>query len=241
MSRLDSLHPSPASALRAALLAFVVLLLVLGAVGVPTAGADDGSGSAPAQSASPGVAAPNAGTPNWATPGWVVVIGLGALLAIVGVGCAIAVLGAVLPRVATTMERQAKESGGGAFLYGSLTLLGIFAALALAARVHAHVAAGLAILLGVPAFLLLLAGSLGTFPMLGERLLGAKGATASPLLRSIVAALALGLGLAPGLARGVEAWVFLLGLVVTGWPLGVGIAATLHRYRGARAGRAKAT
>jgi len=170
------------------------------------------------------------------SPEGVLLAAVGVLVGVAGIGCAVAVLGAVVPRLSASMERQTREGGSGSpFLYGSLVLVGLFAALAGAARVHPHVAGALAVLLGVPASLLILAGSLGTYPVLGERLLGERGASASPVRRCVTAALALGLGLAPSLALHLYPLAFLLGLAATGWPLGVGLAAALGRLRRPRA------
>ena len=182
-------------------------------------------------------AAHAAGSATPMTPEWAFLAALAVVVGVAGIGCAVAVVGAVVPRLSASMERQAREGGSGSpFLYGSLVLVGLFAALAGAAQLHAHVAGALAVLLGVPACLLMLAGSLGTLPVLGERILGERSAAASPLRRCVTAALALGLGLAPSLALRLYPLAFLLGLAATGWPLGVGLAGALGRLRRPRTG-----
>ncbi len=117
----------------------------------------------------------------FAVVGWVAVI----IASVAGIGCVAAILGALFPRIAAATDRQARAAAPTtAVLVGSL-LCPWASSPSSPASSHAGggTAAGLAfLLLGVPAVLLLLAGSIATFPLLGERLLGARGPAASPLL-----------------------------------------------------------
>jgi hypothetical protein len=178
-----------------------------------------------------GTAGADPGEPWWRDhPGAGVAAGFGVALLVVlgvaGLGAAVAVLGAVLPRLQAAMDARAREGGGA--LSGSLLALGILAAAA--ALSHAGpVGRGAGAILALAAAAVALAGALATVPLLGERLLGARGAAASPLLRCVTGALALGLAFLPALALRLWPLAFLLGLVVVGWPLGVALAGVLRR------------
>jgi|GEM_PF-3354085 len=171
----------------------------------------------------PAAAAPPAGP--LAVVGWAAVI----VASVAGVGCVAAILGALFPRIAAAADRQARATAPtSALLVGSLLCLGLVAVLAGLSNAGGGTAAGLAfLLLGVPAVLLLLAGSTATIPLLGERLLGARGPDASPLRRSIIGSLALGAALLPGVVFQLHALGFLVAMAVLGWPVGVGLSAVL--------------
>jgi hypothetical protein len=163
---------------------------------------------------------------------WAAVI----VASVAGFGCVTAILGALFPRVAGATDRQARAAAPtSALLVGSLLALGLVALLAGLAHAGGPAAGVAFLLLGVPALLLLLAGSLATVPLLGERLLGARGPAASPLWRSIVGSLALGAALLPGVVFQFHAVGFLVAMAVFGWPLGVGLSALLAWRRARRA------
>ena len=149
------------------------------------------------------------------------------LLASAGVGCAIALVGVVAPRLRDFVDAAARPaSAGRVFLVGSLVLGGVLFAVMGASRVDSSVVHTVTvILLGVPTFLLFAVGALGAIPLLGERLLGARGADASPLRRSITATLAIGVAIVPAYAFGATILGLLVGLVGLAWPLGAGIEA----------------
>jgi hypothetical protein len=160
--------------------------------------------------------------------------GIGALvlLALVGFGCAVALLGAVFPAVQAAADRRARALGAGwPFVVGSLVAVGVLLALGAAAGTRSQGLVGAVLLLVVlPAFLLTLLGLLAGLPLLGERMLGAKGPDASPLKRSIVASVALGLGVLPGVIFPPLAGVSALAILTAcGWPLGLGLATVLRR------------
>ncbi|MFO0932511.1 MAG: hypothetical protein U1E39_07360 [Planctomycetota bacterium] len=197
----------------AAASALLLASTVTAAADVPPAGRDAGGGAA-------------------ALAGWVVVI----VASVAGFGCVAAILAALFPRVAAATDRQARASAPTtALLVGSLLALGLVALLAGLSHAGGHGAAVAFLLLGVPAMLLLLAGSLATVPLLGERLLGARGPSAAPLTRSVVGSLALGAALLPGLVFQLHAVAFLVAMAVFGWPLGVGLSALLAWRRARRA------
>ncbi|HVG94732.1 MAG TPA: hypothetical protein VND21_09810 [Planctomycetota bacterium] len=178
-----------------------------------------------------GTAAADGGDAYWRDhPGAGVAAGFGvallAMLGVAGLGAAVAVLGAVVPRLQATMDLRAREGGG--LLSGSLVAVGALAAAAAVAQAGA-VGRGAAALVVLAAAALALAGALATLPLLGERLLGARGAEASPLRRSVTGALALGLAFLPALALHLWPLAFLLGLVVVGWPLGVCLSGVMRR------------
>ena len=133
--------------------------------------------------------------------------------------------------LASATDRQARLGSSAAQgLLGSLAVAGVLARHR--GRRPAGVADGrgiVGIALGGPALLLAIAGSLGTVPLLGERLLGAAGARASPLRRAIVGSVALGLAFVPGLAFRFYPLALLLVVPLIGWPLGVAVAAWLAR------------
>lgn len=164
----------------------------------------------------------------------IVLVVLGAAIGVVGMGCAYAVLAAVFPSLASATDRQARLGSSAAQgLLGSLAVAGVLVAIAGVAQLGSPMAAGIVgIALGGPALLLSIAGSLGTVPLLGERLLGAAGAAASPLRRAIVGSVALGLAFVPGLAFRFYPLALLLVVPLIGWPLGVAVAAWLARGRG---------
>ena len=176
--------------------------------------------------------------PREAEAGAVTLVAWAAVIvaSVAGFGCVAAILAALFPRVAAATDRQARASAPtSALLVGSLLALGLVALLAGLAHAGGAGASIGFLLLGVPASLLLLAGSLATLPLLGERLLGARGPAASPLGRSIVGSLALGAALLPGVVFQLHAVGFLVAMAVFGWPLGVGLSALLAWRRGRRA------
>ena len=158
-------------------------------------------------------------------------IGVAVLLAVAGIGCALATIGVILPSLRAAMDRHARASSPAwATVVGVLVGLGVAAAAGGAHHVGSHVVAGIVVLLlVVPAALLGLAGSLATVPLLGERLMGSKGLDASPLKRSVVGSVVLGLAI---LASSV---VHPLGVLMVagtlGWPLGIGVGALVGRVR----------
>jgi hypothetical protein len=155
----------------------------------------------------------------------------GGVIAVAGVGCAAAVLGAAFPAVSRANDRTARESGATApMLVGALVVLGTLAALSGAAKAGPAATWIAAVLLALPTSLLWLAGWTACAPLLGERL-GASGVAASPLKRSVVASLAIAVAAAPLLLVKFVPAVVLLGLVVFGWPTGVGLLATIARFR----------
>jgi hypothetical protein len=167
-----------------------------------------------------------------AAVGGMVAMVLGGLLAAAGVGCAVALVGAVVPRLRDGVEASARgASAGRLWLVGCLALGGVLLALGALAKIGvATVSAVAAIALGVPTLALLLVGALGAIPLLGERLLGDAGAAASPLRRSVTASVALGLGLLPAFVPILVPLGFLVGLVALAWPLGVGIQAASRLF-----------
>jgi hypothetical protein len=154
--------------------------------------------------------------------------------AVAGIGCMLAVLAVVFPRVAAAVDRQARAGTPTVpLLLGSLVVVGVLAVLSGASHFGGKTGGGLAfLLLGLPALLLLLAGSTATVPLLGERLLGARGPSRSPLIRAILGAVTLGAAILPTLA-GLHFLTVLLGCAVFGWPVGVALASLLGR-RGAK-------
>ena len=175
-----------------------------------------------------------------------VLVGAGAvlagILALVGLGCFVAVLGAVAPRVAAAAEREARAgSPTGPLLVGSLVVLGALALVAAAAKAGGTAAAVAFVVLGLPVTALLLAGVTATIPLLGERLLGAGGAAASPLRRSIVGALALGFAPVPTVVLQLHPLTFVVLMAALGWPVGVGLATVLARRRAPSAPEATAS
>ncbi len=170
----------------------------------------------------------------------IVLVVLGAALGVVGTGCAYAVLAAVFPSLAQATDRQARLGSSAAQgLLGCLAVAGVLVAIAGVAQLGSPTAdAIVGIALGGPTLLLAIAGSLGTVPLLGERLLGipapgaGRGAEASPLRRAIVGSVALGLAFVPGLAFRFYPLALLLVVPLVGWPLGVAVAAWLARGRG---------
>jgi hypothetical protein len=159
-------------------------------------------------------------------------------LALVGFGCAVALLGAVFPALQAAADRRARALGAGwPFVVGSLAALGVLLALGAAAGTRSQaVIGGVFLLVVLPAGLLALLGCLAGLPLLGERMLGAKGPSASPLRRSIVASVALGLGVLPGAVFPPLAGVSALAvLIAVGWPLGLGLATVLRRADPAKA------
>ena len=152
---------------------------------------------------------------------------LASLLACVGVGCAVALVGVVAPRLRDFVDSAARSaSAGRMLLIGSLVLGGVLLALAAISKLDSSVVMTIAgIVLALPTFLLFVLGVLGALPLLGERLLGAGGATASPLRRSVTATLSIGLAIVPSFAFGATILGLLVGLVALAWPLGAGIEA----------------
>jgi hypothetical protein len=162
------------------------------------------------------------------------VLGLffGALIAVVGTGCAAAVLGAAFPGVARANDRTARAGGATVpTLVGALVVLGTLAALSGASKAGEAATWVALLLLALPTSLLWLAGWTACAPLLGERMLGARGVSASPLLRAVTASLSIALAAVPALlARFVPATV-LLALVAFGRPTGVGLLAAIASVR----------
>jgi len=167
-----------------------------------------------------------------AAVGGIVAMVLGGLLASAGVGCAVALVGAVVPRLRDGVDAAARGAPAGRlWLVGSLALGGVLLALAALAKTGvAAVSVVAAIALGIPTLVLFLVGALGAIPLLGERLLGGSGPAASPLARSVTASMALTLGLLPAFVPMLVPLGFLVGLVGLGWPLGVGIQAASRLF-----------
>ncbi len=155
----------------------------------------------------------------------IVAIVLAGLLASAGIGCTIALLGVVIPRARDAVDAAARPASAGRMLViGSLALGGVLFAFIGAERTGVPaISTTVAIVLGVPSLLLFLTGVLGGIPLLGERLLGPRGAEASPLKRSVTATVALGLAFLPSFALNWVVVGLLVGLVALAWPLGVGI------------------
>lgn len=155
---------------------------------------------------------------------------LAAVVVAAGVGAAVALFGAMVPRWRDAVDAATRAASAGWILVtGSAGLGGVLFALTAAGRVDAAwVQTTVMIVLGIPTILLALAGSLGAIPLLGERLLGAGGISASPLRRSVTATLAIFGALLPGLALDAGPLSLLVALVGLAWPLGSGIQ-TLRR------------
>lgn len=170
-----------------------------------------------------------------AVVGWVVLV----VAAVAGLGCLAAVLGVLFPRVASACDATSRATSPTApLLVGSLVVLGTAAVLAGLSRLG-PVAAGLALLVvGLPTILALVAGGTATLPLLGERVLGAKGPDASPLRRGVTGALTLGFATLPALVLRAPVLALLVATAVVGWPVGVGLSAALaaRKARTRRAG-----
>jgi hypothetical protein len=204
-------------------LPIALLLLAALAVAFPAAAAADAAGTAREV--------------DWkAHPGAAVAAGFGLAalggLALVGLGCAVALLGAVFPAAQAAVERRVRALGAGwPFVVGSLVALGVVLALGAAAGTRSQgLVAAVLLLVVLPALLLTILGLLAGLPLLGERMLGARGRDASPLWRCVVASVALGLGVLPGVVFPPLAPVSALAvLTACGWPLGLGLATLLRR------------
>lgn len=157
---------------------------------------------------------------------------LASLATAAGLGCAIALIGAVVPRVRDAVDAAVRPAPAGRLLLvGSLTLGGTLFALMGANRTGVPaVSMTVFLLLGVPSLVLLLVGALGAVPLLGERLLGSKGHDASPIRRSVTATLTMGAALLPSFALNCPAFGVLIGLVALAWPLGAGIQAARRLF-----------
>src|SRR5262249_33454709 len=128
------------------------------------------------------------------------IVVLGAFAA-AGLGCAVAVVGAAFPRVADRVDRQARTSGTGtALLVGTLATLGVLAVLAGASRAGQAAAVIAATVLGVALFLAWVAGLVAVVPLVGERVLGARGPSASPLRRAVTGSIVFALASLPAFA-----------------------------------------
>jgi len=169
--------------------------------------------------------------PGAAITGMIAMV-LGGLLAAGGVGCAVALVGAVVPRLRDGVDACARgASAGRLWLVGCLALGGVLLALAAIAKADVGaVSVVAAIALGVPAIALLLVGALGAIPLLGERLLGDAGPESSPLRRSVTASITIGAGFLPAFVPTLFPIGLLVGLVALGWPLGVGIHAASRLF-----------
>ena len=204
--------------LRSAALLLLAVSAVLAATMLPALAGDE-----PAGKASPDAAA------QVAMIAGVVVL---SVLAVAGVGCAIAVLAAAFPSLASAMDRHARAAGTWSPLWiGSVVAFGAVIALAGAGKAGDVAAFVAVVLLGLPALLLWAAGMMAVLPLLGERLLGTGGATAGPLKRAVVGSLALALAVLPGTLARVHVVNLVLALVLFGWPLGVGLGALFARLR----------
>lgn len=207
--------------------AALVALGLAGLLGATTLAWADGPG-APKAAAVAAAAEPHA----------LAVLGFAAVIvaAVAGVGAAVAILGALFPRMAAAADRQARAGAPTTpLLVGSLVGLGAVLLQAAAAALG-PTASGIVFLgVGVPALVLLLVGTTATVPLLGERLLGARGPERAPLTRAVVGALALGAALLPGGVFQLHPLAFLVGLAVLGWPVGVGLATFLAWRRARRA------
>ena len=154
------------------------------------------------------------------------------ILAVAGVGCAIAVLAAAFPSLAAAMDRHARAAGTWSPLWiGSVVAFGAVIALAGAGKAGDVAAFVAVVLLGLPALLLWAAGMMAVLPLLGERLLGTGGTAAGPLKRSVVGSIALALAVLPGTLARIHVVNLVLALVLFGWPLGVGLGAVFARLR----------
>lgn len=163
----------------------------------------------------------------------VVAMVAGGFLAAAGLGCAIALVGAVVPRLRDAIESAGRDaSAGRTWLVGCLALGGALLAITAAAKTGVEaIGVAAAVAIGLPTIALVFLGALGAIPLLGERLLGAGGATASPLRRCVTATVALALAIVPAFVPAFVALAFVVGLVGLGWPLGVGIEAARRALR----------
>lgn len=219
-------------------LASLFACAVLSVFCVPTAQADEPAMGAAAMDGSEGGGMDVKGETKWKDhPGAAVAAGFGiailGFLGFVGLGCAVGVLASVFPGIAAASDRHARMPGGGwPFVVGTLVLLGAILLVGGAAAAGGHVVgAVLALLIGVPLFLLLLLGWVGALPLLGERLLGSRGPDRSLILKAVTATVALGIGSLPGvLAHHVFAPISVfVAFAAFGWPLGVGLSTVLRR------------
>jgi hypothetical protein len=152
---------------------------------------------------------------------------LGALVA-AGLGCAVAVVAAAFPRVVDRVDRQARVGGTAiALVVGTLATLGALAVIAGAGKAAPGAGAIAAIVLGIPLFLAWVAGLLAVVPLVGERILGLAGPSASPLRRAVTGSVAFALAGLPGLAF--HPLFVLVALLLVAWPVGVAAFAALSR------------
>jgi hypothetical protein len=181
--------------------------------------------------------AAEAGTPSEPAPaeqaaraGLLLAVAGLALLGAAGVGCFAAVLGVAFPRLASSLDRRARAvSFGGAQLVGALFTVGGLAVLWASGQGGHGVRVLVGLLVGVPLLLAWTAGLVAVLPLVGEGLLGARGATSSPVLRATIGSVVLALAAAPGLA--LKPWLVLWALVAVGWPVGVALATLLTGRR----------
>jgi hypothetical protein len=155
------------------------------------------------------------------------------LAVVLAVAALVGLLGVLAPSVQRATDRQARATSPGWTTFtGALVAFGVLLVLAWASSAGETPGALAALALGAPAALLFLAGVVATLPLLGERLLGARGTTASPLLRLLVGAGVVVLALAGSAALRLQALVL---AVAVGWPLGTGLGtliAAVRRPRG---------
>jgi hypothetical protein len=148
---------------------------------------------------------------------------------VLGLAALVSLLGVVAPSLQRAADRQARAaSPGWATVAGALVAFGVLAVLGWAAKSGETPGAVAALVLGLPAALLTAAGALGTLPLLGERVLGARGASASPLLRHLVGAFVVLFAVGAGAAAQMHVVVL---AIVLGWPLGTGLGAAISAVR----------
>jgi hypothetical protein len=159
---------------------------------------------------------------------WLLLVGGIALAAVVGLASLVCLLGAAAPTLRAAADHHARtRSPGLSVLVGALTVVGVFLVLAWAAKAGPTPGAVAAIAIGLPAALALATGALAVVPLVGERALGARGISASPLSRALAGSLVLLGALVAGLALG--PFVLVVLAIVVGWPLGVGLGAAFAR------------
>lgn len=155
-------------------------------------------------------------------PGKVLAIALLAVLFAVGTGCLVAVLRVVFPGPAAKADAALERLGTGRLLLtGLLPVVGIGLLGAAAAATHVQALTAVwAIVLFLPAALLMLVGALAAVPHLGGALLRTR-EERSLLARSVVGTVALGLAL--GATAAVPPLVHFVAMILAGWFLGAGL------------------
>ena len=201
--------------------ALVALLLLLAAVAAPAAWAEEGAQEAAKD-----------GTNLDHVFGLLAVLLVGVIV-FAGIGASMAVLRVVLPGLARAVDQSVEGlSTGRMLLTGILPLVGAWL---LGAAVHhagdRTLVGAYALVVLLPLCLLTVTGALAAIPHLGARLL-ARGEDVSPLRRSLVG------GLVVGLAG--TTWVLpplgaLVSLFLFGWFLGIGLSTVFRPREPARA------